>query len=62
MSITKNDRIAYDLYWKDTPPDTPVIVIEGFIKYKTMEYKKYYTYLRKEKLKKLNEICQKSSS
>ena len=62
MAITKNDRIAYDLYYKNTPTDTPVITVEGFIKYKTIpEYKKYYNYLIKEKIQKLNEICQKSS-
>ena len=58
-TIAVNDKMAYDLYWNDTPPDTPVICIEGFIKYKTIdEYKKYYTYLRKQKLKKLIKICQ----
>ena len=58
--ITVTDRIAYDLYRKGTPNDTPVICIEGFIKYKSIDnnYKKYYMVLRKEKLKKIKE-CQK---
>jgi len=57
--ITVNDKLAYDLYYTDTPNDMPVICIEGFIKYKfTNNYKKYYTFLRKEKLKKIQK-CQK---
>jgi len=44
--IDKNDRIAYKLY----------MTIEGFIKYKNASYKKYYTFLRKEKLMKIQNV------